>query len=170
MRGCRRCWQRASRSENDCVSSTLRVRLLSALAGSALALAVAGCGEHGPAQQSAKGGATLPHALAQQLAAESDEVARRLAAGDGCAARSLATRLRKQTIHAIDAGRVPASLQRLLRSTTSDLTSRIRCVIRTPSTPRARPAPPSPAKHGHEDHGKHKGKEKHKAGDGNEGD
>jgi hypothetical protein len=145
------------------------LRLLSVLAASALALAVGGCGEHGQAKQSAEGRAALPHALAQQLAAESDEVARRLATGDGCAARSLATRLRQQTIHAIDAGRVPASLQPTLRSTTADLTSRIRCVIRTPSTPRARPAPP-PTKTRHEDHGKHKGKEKHKAGDGNEGD
>ena len=151
------------------MTPTLRVRLASALAASALVLVAAGCGEHRQVQQSAGRVAALPAALAQQLASESDEVARRLSVGDDCTARSVATRLREQTLQAIDTGRVPAALQRTLRSTTADLASRIRCVIRPPVTPRARPAPP-PAGHGHQDRGKHKGKQKGKAGDGDEGD
>jgi hypothetical protein len=145
-------------------------RALLAAAPLVSALVLAGCGAERPAQRSgAARAALLPQALAQQLAAESDEVARSLAAGNGCAARSAAIRLRRQTIQAINAGHVPAAFQERLQSAANDLAGRIHCVAPSAATPRARPAP-AREKPKHEDHGKHKGRAKHEGDGKGEGD
>jgi hypothetical protein len=138
--------------------SIQRVFLAAALVLSSPALA--GCAGDRQAQRSG-GARTLPRTLAQRLAAESDDIAQKLASGDACAAHGAAIRLQRQTIRAINAGHVPAAFQETLRSTATDLASRIRCVAQTPSTPRAVPVPP-PKKPAHEDRGKHKGRGKHK--------
>jgi hypothetical protein len=135
-----------------------------ALLAAALVLslpALAGCAGDRQAQRSGGARTVLPRTLARQLAAESDDIARKLASGDACAARGAAIRLHQQTIRAINAGHVPAVFQNALRSTATDLASRIRCVVQTRPTPRAAPAPP-PVKPAHENRGKHKGRGKHK--------
>jgi hypothetical protein len=143
------------------VTSTARVALVMLAVAT---LVLGGCGEHG--RRSAGSRPAFPRPLAQQFAAESDDVAHQLAAGASCAALSVAMRLERQAVQAIDAGRVPAAFRPALRSTTADLASRIHCVAPTPTPPRARPAPP-PEKHGH---GKQKGHGKHKGNDKGEGD
>ena len=140
---------------------TSKVRPIAAVMLGASATVLAGCGAHGRPQQSAGSQGALPRALAQQLAAESDAVAHELAAGQPCTALSSAMRLRRQTIEAIDAGRVPAAFRPTLRSTTADLASRIHCIVQPQTEPRARPAP-SPEKNGHGNNGKHKGRSKNK--------
>jgi hypothetical protein len=89
--------------------------------------------------------------VASALASRSDEVAQALAGGDQCRALSLAQQLQRETISAINAGRVPGAFQEQLGSTVGDLLSRIQCV----------PAVKPP------DFGKHKGKgkKKHKGDD-----
>jgi hypothetical protein len=111
------------------------------------ALCLAGCG--GSSQHRAAPQPRLPRPVAAALASRSDEVARALTAGDSCRALSLAQQLRRETIAAINTGRVPGAFQEQLGSTVGDLVSRIQCV-------------PVEKKH---DHGKHKGKDK-KHGEG----
>jgi hypothetical protein len=84
------------------------------------------------------------------LASRSDEVAQALDGGAQCRALSLAQRLHRETVAAINAGRVPGAFQEQLASTVGDLVSRIRCV------PVAKP----------HDNGKHKGKQKKKHEEG----
>ena len=118
---------------------TKRPELGAALAA---ALCLAGCGsgsEHRAAPQP-----RLPASVASALASRSDEVAQALTGGNQCRALSLALQLQRETISAINAGRVPGAFQEHLGSTVGDLVSRIRCV------PAAKP----------HDTGKHK--EKHK--------
>ena len=118
--------------------------------GAALAavLCLAGCAggsEHRAAPQP-----RLPQPVAAALAWRSDEVARALTAGDPCGAHGLALQLQKETLAAINAGRIPGAFQEQLGSTVGDLVSRIKCV-------------PVENKH---DRGKHKGKnKKHGEGD-----
>jgi hypothetical protein len=95
----------------------------------------------------------LPGAIAAALSARSDGVAHALAVGDPCRALAVARQLRRETIAAINARRVPGPFQEQLGSTVNDLVARIRCVA--PST-------------GGHDNGKHdktksekKGKHKH---------
>ena len=115
----------------------------------AVALCLAGCGsgsEHRVAPQP-----KLPAPVASALASRSDEVAQALAGGNQCRALSLAQQLQRETISAINAGRVPGAFQEQLGSTVGDLLSRIQCV----------PAvkPPESGKH------KGKGKKKHEKDD-----
>jgi hypothetical protein len=91
----------------------------------------------------------LPQAVAAALASRSDEVERALTAGDSCRALSLAQQLQRETVAAINGGRIPGAYQEQLGSTVGDLVSRIACV---------------PATKTH-DNGKHKGKGKHGEGD-----
>ena len=113
------------------------------------ALCLAGCGSG--SKQRAAPQPKLPAAVASALASRSDEVAQALARGDDCRALSLAQRLQRETIAAINAGRVSAVFQEHLGSTVGDLVSRIQCV------------PPAQS----HDNGKHKGrkKKKHKGDD-----
>ena len=120
--------------------------------GAALAavLCLAGCGSS--AERRAAPQPRLDRQLAAALAERSDGVAQALHAGDTCEALRLAQDLRRQTIAAINAGRVPAPLQEPLQDRVNDLAVRIQC------------APPPPAEHG-KGKGEGKGKKKHGKGD-----
>ena len=120
---------------------TRRPELGAALAA---ALCLSGCGS-GPDHRAAPP-PKLPPAVASDLAARSDQVARALAAGDACRAAGLARQLQQQTIAAVNAHRVPAVFQEEITSTVNDLVGRITCV---------------PARKPGEDRGKHKGEKKH---------
>ena len=108
------------------------------------ALCLAGCGSG--SEQRVAPQPRLPAPVASALASRSDEVARALAGGDHCRALTFAQQLQRETVAAINAGRVPGAFQEHLSSTVGDLVSRIRCV------PVATPL----------DNGKHKDKDKHK--------
>jgi len=114
----------------------------------AAVLCLAGCG--GGSERGAPPQPRLPEPVAAALASRSDEVARALTAGDPCGARRVAEQLQRETIAAINAGRIPTAFQEQLGSTVGDLVSRIQCV-------------PVENKH---DRGKHKSKrKKHGEGD-----
>jgi hypothetical protein len=117
-------------------------------ATAAVALVLSGCGATEHAARPLP--PALPHAVASDLAATSDEVAAALAAGDSCRALTLAHGLQAQTIAAINAHRVPAGLQEQLSATVNGLVARVRCV--------PRPLPTITEEH---DRGKHKGHAKH---------
>jgi len=111
---------------------------------------------------------TFSPSLASSLASQSDRVAAALAAGDSCRAATLARRLQRQTIAAINGQRVAPALQEQLSSAVNALVVRVKCVPPPPTvTPSPAPAPAPattpapPRKHGH-DHGKHKGRDKKK--------
>ena len=123
---------------------TKRLELGAALAA---VLCLAGCG--GGSERRAAPQPSLRQPVAAALASHSDEVARALTAGDPCLARSLAQQLQRETIAAINAGRIPGAFQEQLGSTVADMVSRIQCV-------------PVEKKH---DRGKHKNKHK-KDGEG----
>jgi hypothetical protein len=98
----------------------MRLRL-AVLAGFAL-VAVSACGG---AERAAD--PTLPGAVAERLAVQSDAVARDLDAGDGCAALLRLGRLQKAAERAIAAGGVPVAFRAELRDTIAALGSEITC-------------------------------------------
>ncbi|HEX9378526.1 MAG TPA: hypothetical protein VF872_02945 [Gaiellaceae bacterium] len=118
--------------------------------GAALAavLCLAGCGGGGSEHRAAPQ-PRLPQPVAAALASRSDEVARALSAGDPCRALSVALQLQRETVAAINAGRIPGAFQEQLGSTVGDLVSRLQCV-------------PVEKMHGREHKSKHK---KHGEGD-----
>ena len=133
-----------------------RTLLRSGALALACVLLAAGCGgeEAAPAPR-------LPGALAERLAARSDAVADRLAAGDGCAARAEAQALQAEAIEAVNGRRVPRAFQEPLLGSVTALAESIECV------------PPVPAAEGEDDEddgeddegkgrGKGKGKKKGK--------
>ena len=131
-----------------------RTKSLELGAAVAVALCLSGCGG---AKRAAPHTPTLPRPLAAALAARSDAVADALAAGDSCRALTLARQLQRETIAAINRGRVPASFQENLTGAVNDLAARVTCV--------PQPLPPTRAKKEH-GHGKHeKQGKKHKDGD-----
>jgi len=87
------------------------------------ALVLAGCGGQTKSGAQQK----LPRSVARQLATQSDAVATSLAANQSCAALAQAQALQQATTAAINAHRVPATLQQELQSTARDLVRRIRC-------------------------------------------
>jgi len=113
------------------------------------ALCLAGCGS-GPDRRAAPP-PKLGRALAASLASRTDAVAQAVAVGDSCKAASLAQDLQKETIAAINEGRIAVGLQEPLLGAVNDLAARIECV--TPPKPR-------------HDHGKHKGKHGNKQKEG----
>ncbi|MGI8421087.1 MAG: hypothetical protein ACR2MU_02315 [Gaiellaceae bacterium] len=128
------------------------------LVGAAALVLLAGCGSKSAAPRTAR----LPASLARQLAAESDAVASALDAGSGCSALTRARQLQSDTIAAINARRVPASLAEPLQGASNELVARIVC---TPPVPAATPAPAatSTERSNGNGHGKqHKGEGKHK--------
>ena len=129
-----------------------RTRGLELGAAAVVALCLSACSG---AKQSAPPQPTFSPSLASSLAAQSDVVASALAAGDSCRALTLAQRLQRQTIGAINSGRVAPALQEQLSSAVNDLVVRVRCM------PPPAPAPPEKV-HGH---GKHKGHGKKHEGD-----
>jgi hypothetical protein len=124
---------------------TGRPGLLTALL---VVLALTGCGSN--SEHRAAPPPRLPPVLAASLAAQSDEVAQALAAGNSCIALNSAKQLQRETIDAINSRRVPAAFQEHLASSVTDLVSRIECV--TVEEPH--------------DRGKHRGT--HKKGKGDE--
>jgi hypothetical protein len=117
-------------------------RVIGMIAG---ALCLAGCGGGGAEHATPP---MLPRTLATALAARSDAVADALAAGDSCRASTLAAELQRETIAAINSGRVVGALLEPLSASVNDLVARVKCI----------PPPQPPAKeHGrgkHKDHGK----------------
>ena len=124
-----------------------RTKRLALGAALAAVLCLAGCG--GGSEHRAVPQPSLRRPVAAALASRSDEVARALTAGDSCRARSLAQQLQRETIAAINAGRIPGAFQEQLGSSVGDLVFRIQCV---------------PVEK-QRDRGKHKGKHK-KNGEG----
>ena len=100
------------------------VRTAPRLAVLALVLSLAACG--GSDETSAPA-PKLPRALAADLAAQSDQIADTLAAGDECAAAHQADALQAAAIGAINAGDVPPALQEDLQATANELVDAINC-------------------------------------------
>ena len=105
-----------------------------ALAALAAVLALAACGgdEAGPTEPA------LPPTVAERLAAESDEIADKLDAGDTCAAARQADALKDEAQAAIQAGQVPAALQAELMTNIEELVNTVNCPAPPP------PPPPAP--------------------------
>src|SRR5437867_10781882 len=99
-----------------------RTRIVVAVGTAAV---LAGCGGH--SQRPAAPPPKLPRALAQQLEARSDDVARKLDAGDDCGALTSAQQLQQETVAAINARRVPPALQEPLSGAANELVLRIQC-------------------------------------------
>ena len=118
------------------------------------ALGVAGCGND-TMQRAAPPPPRLPRALADELAMQSDELARALDGQDSCRASSLAHVLQAPTISSINARRVPAAFQEPLANAVTDLVTRIRCT----APPVEQPGQGANGK------GKAKGKHKHEEND-----
>ena len=89
-------------------------------------LCLAGCGSGSRPRAAPQ--PKLPEAVAAALASRSDGIDRALTAGDSCLALSLAQQLQRETVAAINQGRIPGAFQEQLGSTVSDLVSRISCV------------------------------------------
>jgi hypothetical protein len=139
-----------------------RTRRRSAVALLAAA-ALAGCGGGHARHATPPPAPKLPRALADRLAARSDDVARKLDAGDSCGALTAARDLQQQTIGAINARQVPAALQEPLLGAANALVVRITCT----------PPPPGEQDHrqqmqgeGEQHHGKAKGHHKHHGDEG----
>jgi hypothetical protein len=96
---------------------------------------------------------TIRSAVAEQLAGRSDEIARRLDAGDSCGAAHAADRLRNELTAAINAGSIPALYLEDLSSSVNELQAQLTC------------NPPAEDGKGHD-----KKKEKKKKHDGDEQD
>jgi hypothetical protein len=118
-------------------------------------LVLAGCGGGRKAAPAPK----LPAPLGRSLAAQSEQVASQLAAGDACGASDSATKLQQRTIASMV--RVPAELQEPLQSAVNDLADRAQaaCQAATPPPPLP-PVSPPPPEHG-KGHGHGKKHKKH---------
>ena len=108
-----------------------RMRLTALL--SVMALAASGCGSDESGGESQQ----LPRDLGAELARQSDDVQRTLAAGESCEAQRQALELQDSVERSI--GRVPDELQDELRQRADDLVASIEC---TPAPPP--PPPPAP--------------------------
>jgi hypothetical protein len=94
------------------------------LAALSLAIALAGCGDS--TRTSAEEPA-LPLAVANDLAAKSDQIADALDSGDVCGAAGLADRLKDAVEAAVSGGRVPPAFQDELEQTATDLQNEVNC-------------------------------------------
>jgi hypothetical protein len=96
------------------------------LAALACGLALAACGgEADSGDEPAAPG--LPPALAESLAAQSEQIAETFEGGDECSAASQADELVASVERAIAAGNVPADLRAELRETATELQNEINC-------------------------------------------
>jgi hypothetical protein len=101
------------------------VRLrLGTVAALSLAIALAGCGDSNrtSAQEPA-----LPRAVANDLAAKSDQIADALDSGDLCGAAGLADRLKDAVEAVVSGGQVPPAFQDELEQTATDLQNEVNC-------------------------------------------
>jgi hypothetical protein len=89
----------------------------------AIVLAACGGGSSTPAGQTA----ALPRAVADDLAAKSDEIAAALASGDQCGAAHHADELKDEVEAAIDDGRVPGAYRDELERTATELQNDVNC-------------------------------------------
>jgi hypothetical protein len=89
-----------------------------------LAIALAGCGHS--TKTSAQEPA-LPRAVANDLAAKSDQIAAALDSGDVCGAAALADRLEDAVDAAVSSGRVPPAFQNELEQTATGLQNEVNC-------------------------------------------
>jgi hypothetical protein len=94
------------------------------LAALSLAIVLAGCG--GSTGTSAQEPA-LPRAVANDLAAKSDQIAAALDSGDRCGAAELADRLKDAVDAAVSGGQVPTAFQDELEQTATDLQNEVNC-------------------------------------------
>jgi len=89
-----------------------------------MAIALAGCGEgSGTSAQEP----VLPRAVANELAAKSDQIADALDSGDLCGAARLADRLKVAVEAAVSGGQVPPAFRGELDQTATDLQNEINC-------------------------------------------
>ena len=115
------------------------------VAGLVLAFAVTSCaGEEGDREAAP----AIPRAIAEQLAAQSIDIAEALERGDACGAAELADSLRASAREAIKRGDVPAPLGNELQRAVARLTREIECVPAGEE-----PAPGDDADPGQEDGG-----------------
>jgi hypothetical protein len=105
-----------------------RVRRLLLLLG---LLALAGCG----------GGPRVDRAVADKLANQADAIAKDVRAGDRCAARGHAAILQRQTIAAINAGRVPAVYQEPLQARVNAIVDELGLACLPAAAPQQTPPP-----------------------------
>ena len=99
---------------------------------------LAGCGG---SEQSTAEAPAIPGAVAEDLAAKSDEIADLIDAGDLCSAAHKADDLNAATITAINRGQIPARLQEELQSTVNELVNEVNCPA--PSPPPSTTQPPA---------------------------
>jgi hypothetical protein len=94
------------------------------VAALSMAIALAGCGDstRTSAQEPA-----LPRAVANDLAAKSDQIADALDSGDVCGAAGLADRLKDAVEAAVSGGQVPPPFQDELEQTATDLQNEVNC-------------------------------------------
>jgi hypothetical protein len=125
-------------------------------------LALAACG--------GSGGPSIDRAVATKLAISADRIA---AATEPCTARDRAVTLQRQTIAAINAGRIPAAYLEVLQSRVTEIVTelQVRCLpaLAPRSTQPAAPegAAPEPAQtRGHGKAAGHSGDEHRKGGHG----
>jgi hypothetical protein len=97
-----------------------------------------------------RSGPPIAEAVAVQLALRSDEVARRLDAGDSCGAADSARKLREDLTKLINGQAIPAAYLEDLSGAVNELQAQIQC----------EPPPPRRGKDDDKGHGKHKGKDK----------
>jgi hypothetical protein len=110
-----------------------------------LAFAITSCGGEKGGREAAP---AIPRDVAEQLAAQSLDVAEALESGDPCGAAELADSLRASTRQAIQRGQVPAPLESELQQAVARLTRQIECVPAGEE-----PAPGDDADPGQEDDG-----------------
>jgi hypothetical protein len=95
------------------------------LAALTLSIVLAGCG--GGSSTPAGQTAALPRAVADDLAAKSDEIVAALESGDQCGAAHHADELKDKVEAAIDDGRVPAAYRDELERTATELQNDVNC-------------------------------------------
>src|SRR5205807_1037409 len=110
-------------------------------------LAAPACGGGGYAASGGQAHAlAIPRPVAASLAARADAIAADLDAGNGCAARETAARLRTAVDRAVADGRIPSRLRATLQSAVTSLSGRIVCT--PPPAPSPAPKPkPAPKPH-----------------------
>jgi hypothetical protein len=89
-----------------------------------LAIALAGCGD---STRTSPQEPALPRAVANDLAAKSDQIAAALDSGDVCGAASLADRLKEAVDAGVSNGRIHPAFQDELEQTTTDLQNEVNC-------------------------------------------
>jgi hypothetical protein len=117
----------------------------------ALAVALAGCGGTDEAAETEAQGPRIESAIANELAAISEEIADRLESGDRCGAADSAARLRDGVTAAINDGKVPTAYLEDLSGLANELTFEVQ--------PCAEPAAP-PEEDEDDDDDESKGKKK----------